>query len=131
MKNGALLGAVLMLGAAALAVTPTPAPAESILHLKLDSSTPQADQVVSESPDKIVLDFSQRPELPVSRIAVTGAQGAAELADVQRSEEDDTILWAAVEEPLADGAYTVNWVTSSGDGHPVRGEFSFTVTTGR
>jgi methionine-rich copper-binding protein CopC len=37
----------------------------------------------------------------------------------------------AFEEPLHDGAYTVNWTTSSGDGHPVRGEFSFTVSTGR
>jgi len=107
------------------------ATAESVLHLKLDKSTPAADQVVSEVPTKIVLDFSLAPELAVSRIAVAGAGGKVEMGEVKRSAEDDTILWASVEEPLADGAYTVNWTTSSGDGHPVRGEFSFTVQANR
>lgn len=107
------------------------APAENILHLKLDKSAPEADQVVSEAPTKIVLEFSEAPELAISRIAVTGAHGDAKLTDVARSEEDETILWAAFEAPLTDGAYTVRWMTSSSDGHAVRGEFSFTVRAAR
>lgn len=107
------------------------APAESVLHLKLDKSAPEADQVVSEAPTKIVLEFSERPELAVSRIAVKGAHGDAKLTAVARSEEDETILWAAFETPLTDGAYTVSWMTSSSDGHAVRGEFSFTVRAAR
>jgi len=107
------------------------APAESVVHLQLDKSVPEADQVLTESPSKVVLEFSLKPELAVSRIMVKGDHGDAKLSDVARSEEDETILWAAFEEPLVDGAYAVSWVTSSGDGHPVRGEFSFTVRAGR
>lgn len=107
------------------------APAAVVLHLKLDASVPEADQVVTEAPDRIVLDYSQSPELAVSRVTLEGEQGEVEVSEVKRSEEDDTILWVAIEQPLTDGAYTVNWVTSSGDGHPIRGEFSFTVSTGR
>lgn len=107
------------------------APAKSVLHLKLDKSAPEADQIVTKAPTKIVLEFSEKPELAVVRITVKGAHGDAKLTDVARSEEDETILWAAFEAPLTDGAYTVNWVTSSSDGHAVRGEFTFTVRVAR
>lgn len=108
------------------------APAHGALHLKLDKSTPEADQVLAQAPDKLVLDFSQRPELAVSRVMVKGSDGGdAELSEVRRSEEDETILWVAFEQPLGEGTYAVSWLTGSGDGHPVRGEFSFTVSSGR
>ena len=107
------------------------APAENALHLYLDKSAPEADQIVTEAPTKIVLEFSEEPELAVSRIAVKGAHGDVKLKEVARSEEDETILWAAFEAPLTDGAYNVTWMTSSGDGHPVRGEFAFTVRAER
>ncbi len=107
------------------------APAADTLHLKLDKSAPEADQVLTAAPEKIVLEFSQKPELAVSRIVVTGGEGPAKLTDVARSEDDETILWAAFEEPLTTGAYTVRWMTSSGDGHPIRGEFAFTVRADR
>ena len=107
------------------------APAENVLHLKLDKSMPEADQVLASSPDKIVLEFSEEPELAVARVSVTAGHGDAKLSKVARSEEDATILWVAVEEPLVDGTYTVTWVTSSADGHPVRGDFAFTVKADR
>ena len=114
---------------AILALAASSAPAATAFHLKLDKSAPEADQVLDASPEKIVLEFSEMPELAVSRISLKGSAGDAKLSDVARNEEDETILWVAVEEPLADGVYTVNWTTSSGDGHPIRGEFSFTVNT--
>ncbi len=107
------------------------ASAAVVAHLRLDRSIPEADQVLQRSPDKIVLDFSQRPELSVSRVVVKGEQRDGRLTDLARSEEDDSVLWAALEEPLPDGSYSVSWLTSSGDGHPVRGEFSFVVRSGR
>jgi methionine-rich copper-binding protein CopC len=116
---------------ATVALVAAASTAESVMHLKLDKSTPEADQVLAQAPDRIVLEFSQKPELSVSRIAVTGAHGAAKTTDIGRSEDDETILWVAFEEPLEAGAYTVNWTTSSGDGHPIRGEFSFTVSAER
>lgn len=124
MKKGATLAVAALI---AVVLFVGSAPATSFVHLKLDKSIPEADQVLREAPDKIVLEFSLKPELSVSRITVKGDHGDAKLTDLARSEEDETILWAAFEAPLADGTYAVSWVTSSGDGHPVRGEFSFTV----
>ena len=101
--------------------------AEKILHLKLDSSIPKADEILKASPKKIVLEFSQRPELSIAKIDIQDGK----LGKVMRSEEDETILWAAIEESLPAGKHTVKWVTSSSDGHPVRGEFSFAVSVRR
>ena len=113
-----VVGALVITGAA---------PAEKVLHLKLDTSIPEADQVLKAPPKKIVLKFSQRPELTVARIEIQDGK----LSKVARSQDDETILWVAVEEPLAAGTHTVKWVTSSSDGHPVRGEFSFMVSADR
>jgi len=33
----------------------------------------------------------------------------------------------AVDAMLPDGTYTVSWKTSSKDGHPIKGDFAFTV----
>lgn len=126
-KQAAAILVVMLAALALAAVTPVGA----ALHLKLDKSEPAAEQVLEASPEKIVLHFSQRPELAISRVTITGAEGEAKVGKVQRNEENETILWAAVEGPLADGAYTVAWVTSSADLHPVRGEFTFTVRAAR
>lgn len=128
-KSRFLIVVASMLSIAALGARSVPA--DGALHLQLDKSTPEADQVLTEAPDRIVLEFSLAPELAVSRVAVRNGEAETKLGELQRSEEDETILWAGFQEPVADGTYTVNWTTSSGDGHPVRGEFSFTVSTGR
>lgn len=101
--------------------------AEKILHLKLDSSIPKADEMLETPPKRIVLKFSQRPELTVAKIGIQDGK----LSKVMRGEEDETILWVAVEESLPAGNHIVKWVTSSSDGHPVRGEFSFAVSVRR
>lgn len=125
-------GAFLAVGAVVVVVLAFgSAPAVTTLHLKLDKSTPEADQILRQAPEKIVLEFSEKPELPVSRISLAADHGDPKLLEVARSEEDETVLWAAFEEPLSDGVYTVNWATSSADGHPIRGEFTFTVNASR
>jgi len=128
---GKKIAAMLVVFVAATVLATSAAPAGAALHLKLDKSEPAAEQVLEASPEKIVLYFSQRPELAISRVTITGAEGEAKVGKVQRNEENETILWAAVEEPLAAGGYTVAWVTSSADLHPVRGEFTFTVQAAR
>lgn len=117
--------------AAAVLLSATIAPAANVLHLQLDKSMPEADQAITESPDKIVLEFSQRPELAVSRLVLKTGDREIDLGDVTRDENDETILWSAVQEELAAGVYTLNWTTASSDGHPVRGEFSFTLSADR
>ena len=125
MSNRALLR--LAFAAAIALLAAGIAPASESLHLKLDKSLPAADQTLTESPAKIVLDFSQKPELAVSRLTVARGEIRAKLGELSHDAEDDSILYAIVEAELPDGTYRVNWLTSSGDGHPIRGEFSFTV----
>lgn len=98
-------------------------------HLRLERSAPADEAVLEESPEEIRLWFSQEPELAVSRVGLQGPAGEVELGDVERDEEDAKILFASVPEPLPDGQYSVSWATSSGDGHPVRGDFGFRVQT--
>jgi len=105
--------------------------ATGAIHLQLNKSTPAADAVLTESPEKIVLEFSESFEMAVSKVTIKGAGGDVTLGKLGRHEEDETIMWAPIETPLADGVYSVNWVTSSGDGHPVRGDFDFTVEAAR
>ncbi len=129
MRTRLVVSAVLAVAATLMVIGVTPA--SEAIHLKLDKSTPAADAVVTQSPEKIVLEFSQSFELAVSKVTIKGAAGDATLGKLGRHEEDETIMWAPIEAPLADGVYSVNWVTSSGDGHPVRGDFDFTVEAAR
>lgn len=96
-------------------------------HLRLERSSPADEAVLDESPGEIRLWFSQEPELAVSRIELRGPAGAVELGEVDSGEEDLKVLFATVPGPLPAGDFTVSWVTSSGDGHPVKGDFSFRV----
>ncbi|MGD8329908.1 MAG: copper resistance protein CopC [Acidobacteriota bacterium] len=129
MKKHLLVTAVVALGVVVLVAAPVPA--ASVLHLQLDKTIPAADQVVTASPEKIVLEFSEKPELAVSRVSLKSDERDIELSEVKRSEEDESTLWVAIPSPLANGAYTVSWTTSSADGHPVRGEFAFSVAVAR
>lgn len=106
-------------------------PAIEAIHLKLDKSTPAAGAVVTKTPERIVLDFSQGFEMAVSKVTIQGTAGDVRLGKLVLHEEDESIMWAPIETPLSDGVYSVSWVTSSGDGHPVRGTFDFTVKAAR
>lgn len=122
-RNGAAVGVVLVILAVAVA---TPA-AGSNMHLKLDKSAPAKDAELSGSPGEIRLWFSQATELSISRIKLTAADGAEiDLGKVEAAEEN--ALVATVLSVLDAGTYEVAWQTSSGDGHPIRGTFAFTVT---
>lgn len=99
------------------------------LHLRLERSAPADEAVLETPPEEIRLWFTQEPELAVSRIGLEGPAGKVELGEVERDEDAPEVLFASVPEPLPDGRYTVSWVTSSGDGHPVKGEFGFRIDT--
>jgi len=120
--NCAIAAVVLLVVAAAVA---TPAGAGN-LHLRLTKSAPAADAELSGSPAEIRLWFSQETELSISRIKVTAADGTElELGKVEAAA--DNALVATVVNELGPGTYEVAWRTSSGDGHPINGTFSFAV----
>lgn len=121
-RDRAIAGILLAALAAAL---PAPA-AGSNMHLKLTKSAPAKDAELSSSPTEIRLWFSQETELSISRIVVTASDGT-EIALGKVVAKKENTLVAAVVDALVAGTYEVAWRTSSGDGHPVRGTFSFTV----
>ena len=96
-------------------------------HLRLTKSAPAKDAALTAPAEEIRLWFSMPPELAVSRIRMTTAEGeSVELAEVTRGEENSLV--AAVVGDMMPGSYEVSWLTSSGDGHPIRGSFAFTLT---
>lgn len=93
-------------------------------HSHLHGSNPADGDVVTEPLNEIVLEFDGQIE-EGSMIELTTAEGeAVELEDVVIG---DGTLTGTVAEPLANNEYQVYWSIISADGHPLEGEFAFTV----
>ncbi|MGZ8804730.1 MAG: copper resistance CopC family protein [Microbacterium sp.] len=111
----------LLLAFAGLTVA-TPASA----HDELTSSDPAADAALEALPAQLTLTFSGEltAEPGATQLQVTDA-GDTTLAD-----GDPVVEGTTVTQPLtgaASGVVTVLWKVVSSDGHPISGEFGFTV----
>lgn len=117
----AALGGVLL--AAALLLLPS-APAQA--HDELLGSNPAAGATLDAAPAKLTLTFSGAiaTDAGASEVAVTDAAGTS-LTDGDPVAQDNVLTQALSGE--ASGAVTVLWKVVSSDGHPISGEFSFTV----
>lgn len=108
-------------GTAALLAQPQAAHA----HDTLLSTDPEDGATVDSSPEKITLEYSANI-LDVSPVVrITDADGEVVQEDAPTIDGPDAV--ADVDKPLADGTYTVQWRVVSSDGHPIEGDFSFTV----
>ncbi|MGY1858242.1 copper resistance CopC family protein [Modestobacter sp. SYSU DS0290] len=113
----ALLGllTVLLLGSGA-------APARA--HDGLVGSTPAAAAALPAAPSTVQLEFSGAP-LPLgTRVLVTGPDGPVSAGEPEI--RGTTVVQALAAEVPA-GDYTVQWRSTSSDGHPVEGSYGFTV----
>jgi methionine-rich copper-binding protein CopC len=120
--------AVAALALAALAVLGVAGPASA--HDQLLSTSPKDGAVVATVPDEVTLTFSDvvmdaGGEANQVRILDSSCRpidaGAATIAD--------NVVTQRITQP-ATGPVTVQWRVVSRDGHPVSGEFSFTVGDG-
>jgi len=104
-------------------------PAE--LHLALDRSAPEADQVV-ESVDRISLWFTLAPQVSGTsiRLVPDGAK-PLDLGNARVSDADDKLFILDVPQALPSGRYVVYWRAMAQDGHTVRGDFGFQVKAAR
>lgn len=98
------------------------------LHLRLTRSEPAEGTVVTKPPDQLRLWFSERPRVEVSSITLSGPDGPASVSAV-RAGKDTLALEATIESPLVVGEYVVRWRTAGRDGHVLRGEFAFQIST--
>lgn len=99
--------------------------AAALAHDELIDSDPDDGEVLTEAPQEMVLTFSGDIQDLGPQVRLTGASGT-ELnpADLVVSESE---LRVGLDESLAAGEYGVAWRVVSADGHPIAGEFSFTV----
>ena len=95
-------------------------------HAELLASTPAPDSVLEQSPDAVVLTFSEAVDVVDDSIRLVDSSGAeVEVGDVRREGGPDTIA-VDVAADLA-GSYVVAWKVVSADAHPISGAFTFSV----
>ncbi len=115
----ALFFALVLVGISLSGSTPT-----AIAHAFLVSSDPANGAELQESPDAVVLTFSE---------GVSPLPGANAVRDIAGKRVDSRDITADGPElriavpKLDDGSYLVNWGVTSADGHPVRGTILFAV----
>ena len=94
-------------------------------HLAPTKTMPDADAVVTESPNHIQVWFTQDPDPAVSQLSLDGPTGSVELGKTTVASEKS--LMATVPDSLRPGNYVAHWRAAGDDGHVRRGEFAFTV----
>jgi copper transport protein len=95
-------------------------------HAEFVASDPAPDSVLDDSPDAIVLTFSERVDAPDDAIRLLDAAGqVVDTSTPRRGPGDDTISIGIVGD--LDGSYVVSWRAVSADSHPISGAFTFAV----
>lgn len=103
------------------------APASPFPHLALKRSEPAGGSQLTTAPTRISLWFTAKPERAFSHIRLLGPGAAGEVSMDSVVADSSLGLHAEIRRPLSPGGYRVVWQTASADGHPIRGEFAFTV----
>ncbi|WP_338452664.1 copper resistance protein CopC [Niallia oryzisoli] len=93
-------------------------------HTHLESSSPEDGQVVTEELREITLNFEGKIEQG-SKFELSNTQGQS--MPVENISINEGKMIGSLATPLENGEYLVNWTIIGADGHPVDGEFSFTV----
>ncbi|GAA2993330.1 hypothetical protein GCM10010460_32770 [Microbacterium terrae] len=120
-RLAAALAAAALVAASALLIAP---PASA--HDELLGTDPAADSTVDTLPESIALTYSNliSTDPGASIVEVTDAAGTA-LSDGEPTTQDNVLTQPLAGE--ASGVITVLWKVVSSDGHPISGEFTFTV----
>jgi methionine-rich copper-binding protein CopC len=127
---GALAALTTALAAALVALAPALAGGQSAsAHDFVVSTSPAADQVVTDALTEVALTFNEPPLTELgSGIAVEVRAGSGANLAGENVAGDVSIVDSTLSVPVslpAVGVYTVIWQTVSSDGHPVSGEYSF------
>lgn len=104
------------------------APSAAHAHGALRDASPAASDTLREVPREIRLAFNQRVEVDLAEVSLWGPEGVVALGPLAAVPGSDRgAVVAPIAGALGAGSYTVRWQIVSADGHPVRGEYSFTV----
>jgi copper resistance protein C len=100
-------------------------PAPAFAHSQLVSTKPAGGATLTESASSVSLTFNEPVKQRFSTIVVNGP-GAVSYSRGNVRVIDNTAYQDVY--ALRSGSYTVAWRVVSADGHPVSGEFAFTVS---
>ncbi|MFI7434013.1 copper resistance protein CopC [Micromonospora haikouensis] len=101
--------------------------APAAAHNSLSGSNPANGARIATAPERIELRFLAKPNPGTTKITVTGPDNVAAL------DGEPTFSGTRVRIPFAPGKaglYIVGYQLGSADGHPIKGEVRFTLTTG-
>jgi copper transport protein len=101
------------------------AAATALAHTELKESAPADESALETPPKEVMLHFSAAVRL--TALTVTKRDEAA--VDLSPLPTGSTERFTVSVPDLAAGAYTVDWRALAGDGHVLRGAFTFTVGT--
>jgi copper transport protein len=96
------------------------------LHATLLSSTPAANSHLSAAPETITLVFSEEVVPELSQISLIRTGGSAIVLTVATDPHDVHTLVGKVG-AIESGSYQVVWRVLSADGHPIDGNFAFSI----
>jgi copper transport protein len=103
-------------------------PAQAWAHAHLLRSFPARGDTLRVAPRFLRLEFSEAPELSMSRLRLMDAlDREIRLLPLHAAGDSTRVLVADIAGHLAPGRYTVSWQVAGRDGHPVRGELAFVV----
>lgn len=115
--------AVGAMAAAALGIAAAPAHA----HASLENTDPAAGAIVPTSPAAIELRFTEEVSVGLGGVRVLAAGGDTIRTGEPATLPDRPSVVRVTLPELDDGTYVVTWRVLSGDSHPVRGAFTFSV----
>ncbi|TLS37009.1 copper resistance CopC family protein [Pseudalkalibacillus caeni] len=93
-------------------------------HSGLESADPAPDAVVERSVQNLTLFFNTKIEQNSSFQLFNDSGNEVQ---INNRTTEENMLYGETSEPLSNGKYTVRWNIIGKDGHPIEGEYSFTV----
>lgn len=96
-------------------------------HGALRASVPAAGAQLKVAPANIRLTFNEAVTVGVSHIELIGPAGPVGVGALSTPAGTPRLLMVTVSGRWVAGVHTVRWQVAGRDGHPVRGEFTFTL----
>ena len=105
---------------------------DAYAHPIIIDSSPKQFQSLEESPDKVILFFSEAIELQYSQISIIDSEGnRVDDGKAENYNGDTSTITTSIKKDLPEGTYTINTkVLSAVDGHVVDGSVVFSVGEG-
>jgi len=104
-------------------------PARVQAHQALVRSSPPAGASLAVAPREIQLTFNEPPERLLTRVSLTGPSGAMVPLDSIVPGLGNTMT-VVIRGALSGGLYRVHWQSAGRDGHPVQGDYEFSIMVG-